>query len=208
MHHGVDLRFLRGAKKAGAGAQRDVGPSDWLSRSLAVRQGEKSLGEQFGGSAALLRVLGEAGGNDIVNRSGNGWIAVRGRERRGKENVVAGALQGIACEWRGSGKHLVENNAERKKIGARVLGTAMDLLGAPVSGSAEQGRIGALVAGQARHAKVRELHTVILGDKDIGRFDVAVDYRAAVRDMESGSDVGSPVTGGGKGDAAFGKNRF
>src|SRR5215471_6067532 len=159
-------RFLRGAKKAGAGAQRDVGPSDWLSRSLAVRQGEKPLGEQFGGSAAMLRVLGETGGNDIVNRSGNGWIAVRGRERRGKENLVAGALQGIACEWRGSGKHLVENNAERKKIGARVLRAAMDLLGAPVSGSAEQRRIGALVAGQACHAEVRELHTVILGDKD------------------------------------------
>ena len=164
-----------------------------------MRQGEKPLGEQFGGSAALLRVLGEAGGNDIVNRSGNGWIAVRGRERRGKENVVAGALQGIACEWRGSGKHLVENNAERKKIGARVLGTALDLLGAPVSGSAEQGRIGALVAGQARHAKVRELHTVILGDKDIGRFDVAVDDRAAVRDVKSGSDVAAQSQAVGKG---------
>lgn len=122
--------------------------------------------------------------------------------------MVTDALQGIAGEGRNASKHFVENDPEGEKIGTRALSTAMNLFGAPVSGSAEQRGIGALVVGEARHAEIRELYAVFERDEDIGGLDVAVNDRAAVGDVESHGDMSGPVASLGKRDAAFGENLF
>jgi hypothetical protein len=101
----------------------------------------------------------------------------------------------------------MQNNTERKQIGARILSAAENLFRAPIGRSSANGGIG-LVAGKARHAEVGELDPIFVGDEDVGGLDVAVNDGAPMRDRKSRSYVAGPLTGGGIWNAAFGDDFF
>jgi len=69
-------------------------------------------------------------------------------------------------------QHFVEHAAQRKNVGARILRTAHDLFGAPVSRRAEKLTRAGVAMKNTRHAKVGELHATLAGDQNIGRLDV------------------------------------
>ena len=64
------------------------------------------------------------------------------------------------------------------------------------------------MAGQTGHAEVRELHAIVVGDKNVGGLDVAMNDGAAMSDGERDGDVGGPFTGRGESNAALGNNLF
>jgi len=64
------------------------------------------------------------------------------------------------------------------------------------------------MAGQTSHAEVGEFNPILVGDKNVGGLDVAMNDRAAMSDGESDGDVGGPFTGGGEWDAALGDDFF
>lgn len=104
-------------------------------------------------------------------------------------------------------QHFMENDAERKQIGASVLCATENLFGAPVSRSTADGGIG-LMAGKAGHAEVRELDAIFGGDKDVGWFDVAVNHSAAMCQGKSDGHVSGPFASGGIGNTALGDDFF
>jgi len=105
------------------------------------------------------------------------------------------ALQRVGVEGAGASNHFVENDAERKDVGAGVLRTAHDLFGAPISRRAEQPGVTGFTTGDAGHAKVSELHATIRGDENVGGFDVAVNDAALVRDVGCFRRVSDPSAG-------------
>src|SRR6266850_6459087 len=110
---------------------------------------------------------------------------MRSRERRGRKHAAADGLKGFCVKGALSGNQFVEHDSKRKDIGTRVLGLAENLLGAPVSRGAKKRAGAGIVAGEARHSEIHELHAAIVSDEHIGRLDVAVNYAPAVRDAKS-----------------------
>jgi hypothetical protein len=200
---------LSGTQQAcGAGAKGGFGGDHRLGLvRLPAGQGEELLREILSGGDAELRLLGEAGANDVVQGGGDGRIRARRRLRSGREDLVAHRGDGIAVKWVETAQHFVQNDTEGKQIGASVLCAAENLFGTPVGGSAADGGIG-LMAGQARHAEVRELDAIFRGDKDVGWFDVAMNDRAAVRQGESDGHMSGPFAGSGIGNTALGDHFF
>jgi hypothetical protein len=175
---------------------------------LAAGEGKELTGEGFCRGNAELGILGETGADDVVEGRRNGRIRAGRRERSGGQNLIADRGNGIARKRIDAGQHFVEDNTERKKIGTGVLRSAVNLFGAPVSGSATDGAIGALMAGEAGHAEVREFDAIFRGDEDVGRLDVAVDNGVTVRDGKSESNVGGIIASSGKRNAALGDDFF
>lgn len=64
------------------------------------------------------------------------------------------------------------------------------------------------MAGEASHTEVREFDAIVRSDEDVGRFDVAMHYGAAVGDGQGDGDMGGPFASSGEGDAALGDGFF
>jgi hypothetical protein len=175
---------------------------------LAAGEREELIGEGLGGSDAVLGFLDEAGTDNTVESRGDGRIRTRRRERSRGEDEVADGRDGITVEGIATGEHFIEDHAEREEIRTGILSAAENLFWAPISGSAADRGVRALMASEASHAEVGEFDAIIGSDDDVGGFDVAVDDGAAMRDGKSDGNVSGPFASGGKRNAALGNDFF
>ncbi len=151
------------------------------------------LGHRLRRGEAIDRQLLDGAHHDALERRRNvGSTAVqrdRGvppdAERRGPLVPIVSPLEGTR-----PAEQLVEDDAEREKIAARVDAFAQDLFGRHVRGRSErgdvlepQGRERDLVgAGRAlRDPEVEDLDVTVPAHEDVRRLDVAVDDAALVR---------------------------
>ena len=106
----------------------------------------------------------------------------------------------FACEWKRSGKHLVEHHAERVDVGTRINVAARRLLGADVAGragnapDAGEGRLASNGGwrnrpGQAKIDETRRRFSIHLHNQDVGRLEIAVDRRFLVGVLHSLTDL-------------------
>ena len=113
----------------------------------------------------------------------------------------------LAVEGTRPGEHLVEHDAERKHVGARVdaVSLAPDLLGAGVVRRAREAiRLGqAVTVDVAGQAEVDEADAAVFADQDVVRFDVPVDHAVVVRVVQRVADacddlddLGRPILAG------------
>jgi len=86
------------------------------------------------------------------------------------------------------------------------LSAAENLFRAPVSRSATNGEIVAMMAGKAGHAEVGELYAIFGGNENVRGLDVTVYHSAAMRDGQRQSNVAGVFAGGGVRDAALGND--
>src|SRR5215208_4916061 len=94
-------------------------------------------------------------------------------------------------EWKLAGKHLVEDDAQRVEIALGLRLRAVGLLGRDVVGSAHDGALHRQRGERCcpRDPKVRNLHLPRLGEQDIRRLHIAVDYSASVSRLQSLGDL-------------------
>ena len=101
----------------------------------------------------------------------------------------------LGRERRASGDHLVEDDAERVHVGAAVDLEALRLLRGEVRRGADdgtrRGEPGAGVGGVRGDAEVGDLHLALRREQHVPRLDVAVHDAVAVREVESGGDLGA-----------------
>jgi hypothetical protein len=202
-----------GAQKArGAITERTLGRRSRFrccllgKNDFATRARKEQLCQCFAGRDARFRRFGEAASDDFVEGRGDGGLELRDGGRRRSENAVADALQRICVEGARASDHFVENDAERKDVGAGVLWAAHDLFGAPISWGAEQAGVAGFTTGDAGHAKVSELYATVGSDENVGRLDVAVNDAAFVRDVEGFRSVSDPGAGARKRQRALFEN--
>ena len=93
-----------------------------------------------------------------------------------------------------SAQALDEQDAQRVDVGGRADGFAGDLLGREVRRGAQHVTRARLVSriDQPGDAEVGKMHPPVLGDEDVGGFDVAVD-EAALVDVREGVGQGGAV---------------
>ena len=96
----------------------------------------------------------------------------------------------VARERDVAGEHLVQHDAERVEIGARIDGGAAGLLGREVLRRADdRSRLGHLRRTRARDPEVGHLEAAVGADDDVVRLDVAVHDPVAVRERECAQDL-------------------
>src|SRR5207237_4169230 len=87
-------------------------------RSLfEARQRIQFFRESFGRCVPGYGIFRQATRYDAVKVRRHGWIRMRRRQRRGRENAAANGLEGIRVERTLARHHFIENDAERKKVG-------------------------------------------------------------------------------------------
>ncbi len=165
---------LRGAEETRGAVTKRSRPRRNGRHQFATRQGVQVGSKRVAGCIATSRIFRKTPDDDVVEGLRQRAVEMRRRQRRRRKNAAANSLQGVGVEGALTGNHFIQNHAERENIGARVLGLADDLLGTPVSGSAEKGRISAVVAGEARHAEVGEFHAALFRDENVGGLHVPV----------------------------------
>ena len=143
------------------------------------------------------------------------------RHRFAIEDAVEDHRRRVAGETLPAGRHLVEHDAEREQVGARIEILAARLLGRHVGDGADGGADHAgevlrrgfpgrrrfrlrrrRVGGELGQAEVEHLHLAAPGDEDVRGLDVAVKDALAVRrvqrignlraDVEQGAEVERP----------------
>src|SRR5260370_12504239 len=177
---------LRGAEEARGAVTKRSRPWRNGRHQFAAREGVQIGSKRVAGCVAPSRIFRKTPDDDVVEGLRQRAVEMRSRQRRRRKNAAADSLQGVGVEGALTGNHFIQNHAERENIGARVLGLADDLLGTPVSGSAEKGRISAVVAGEARHAKVGEFHAALFRNENGGGLYVPVDNSFAVGNGQGG----------------------
>ena len=128
-----------------------------------------------------------------------------GRHLRQRHRVVVHLLvRGRQCrlgnERRPSRDHLVEHDAERVHVAARVGGLALGLLRREVRGGPHHGALlgeALVVTGvdRAGDAEVGHLRHAGVGDEDVRRLHVAVDHAVAVGEGERVGHLGTEARG-------------
>ena len=193
--------LLRGRGRFNADAGRAAGIRiAFQARQIAAQIGCALIAE--------IAVLLHRFADDSFEFGGDFRIQAGGRSRSFGKNSFEDYGGSLAAEWQRSGDHLVENRAEREKIGAGVECLSFGLLGRHVGNSAEgcaragemhvidRGsgeRGGRLVCGTAlcrhfRQAKIENLGVAALGDEYIRGLDVAVDDAFGVGGIERVGD--------------------
>jgi len=96
-------------------------------------------------------------------------------------------------------QHFVEDETERKNVGASVVGTLQEDFGGHVGGSASGGGhglhalggvIGIAVPGAAGDAEIENLHPIAGGEHDVFGLDVAVDDAFFVGGLQAFATLG------------------
>ena len=181
------------------------------SRSGPAREGRQDrrraalAGLERGDHARRVRVA--AGG---LLRGGahrdRGEPAGDGRVRRPRVGHRLGAVlhghgdEAVAAEGQLPGQALVEHDAQRVDVGARVDRAAVGLLGREVVGAPDE-HVGARDAGLpvrvegARDPEVGELHGPVAGEEDVLGLDVAVDHPLRLGVGQGAADLGADAGG-------------
>src|ERR1035438_9623895 len=157
---------------------------------------------------ALLRFLFEAaahdplqGGRKILQRlRKRWWIFV---QNGGQGFGPGGLLKGSS-----SGEHLVENDAERKDVGASVRGLSADLLrchvayrGQHMAGASLLDSSGRAVGGcgiklrEFGQSEVENLEASVFGEEQVFRFEVAMNNSGVVSGGQTTGDVHTGIAG-------------
>src|SRR6516225_2426702 len=88
------------------------------------------VGTKFGsGVVAQVAIFLEGFIEDALEFGGNGGVEARGFGGVLVQDCVKNTAARVAGEGKKAGGHFVEDDAERKKIGARIEGLAQDLFG-------------------------------------------------------------------------------
>ena len=154
---------------------------------------------------AQLAILLERLVDDVLQLGGQRRVEPRRGHRRLAENPFEDHRRGRAGKWLRASRHLVQHDAERKEIGARVEVESARLLRRHVrdraDGRAAVGDVGggdgdAAVTGRfliARRklgeAEIQHLCLASARDEDVCRLDVAVDDAARVGGIQRVGDV-------------------
>src|SRR6266436_3319222 len=197
---------LRRAKETRSTVAQTITIADGLRRNLvnrfAARERIEIFRERFSHSITSYWIFCQAAGDNFVETRGHRRIRMRRRERRGRKDPAADALKGVCVKGALSRNQFVEYDSKRKDIGTSVLGLAENLLRAPVSRGAKKRAGAGIVAGEARHSEIHELHAAVVGDEHIGWLDVTVNYTSAVRGAKSAGDFRNDRAGPGVRKAA------
>ena len=165
------------------------------------------VGANFRG--VLIAVLGvflETQVDDPGQGGGNIGIELSWRDRDLLNDGDQKLARGISPERRAAGAHLVNRDAEREEIGARVDLSTQRLLGRHVCGRSHCGAkaVSELLSLQGRllpggceflyghhfgQAEVQDLGTAAFGNEDVCWLDVAVDDALLMRRFEGVRDV-------------------
>ena len=92
-----------------------------------------------GAPVAIIRVLCQSLGDDVIERRRNAPVAAAGGRRHFVNDLVEDSVQVVADKRREAGQHLVEHGAKGKDIGAAVHLTPGHLFRRYVLGRAENG---------------------------------------------------------------------
>ena len=132
-----------------------------------------------------------------------------GRSRFAIQDGIEDDRRSVAAKWNEAGSHLVKNRSEGEQIGAGVEFLALGLLRRHVGYSSDGGawagqifqahaggglalppaqRVG-LAGSNFCQAEIENLGVAALGDKNVGRLDVAMDNAFGVRRIECVGDL-------------------
>ncbi len=143
-----------------------------------------------GALVPLVRILGERAHHDHIELVRDVGPQRRGRLRRGGEVLHRDLDRRLAVERRLAGQQLVEDDAERVEVGARVDLASLGLLGREVLRRADdRARLGHLARAGARDPEVRHLHAALAVDEDVVRLDVAVHDAVPVCEAQRREDL-------------------
>ena len=168
-------------------------PTARLDGDLAAHRRVERLAEGRGILVSLEGILREGAQDDGVERARHGLVDLGRRHGRFAHVLVGDGDRRLAAERRPAGEQLVEHDARRVDVGARVDRLALGLLGREVRGGAEDGRRLGDRRGRVRHragdAEVHDLDLAGIGDHHVAGLDVAVDDAGAVGVLERLEDA-------------------
>ena len=155
--------------------------------------------ELAAGLVAVVGVLGEGGGEEVVEGLGQvgalvgelGWGFVEVGEDDGQ--------LGVAVEGAYTGEAFVEDAGERVLVGARVDLAAFDLFGWDVVDRADEAAVageagdGGDVAGEPEVADEGALAVSVSAEEDVAGLDVAVDEPGVVGGVQRSGDLRDEV---------------
>src|SRR5262245_52490094 len=139
-------------------------------------------GHGGGGGVAVVGLFGQSGGDDVVHRGGDGVACFGGVWWWGDHVSDGDLFEGVAGVGRVAGEALVEHAGQGVDVGAGFGVGGGKAFGGHV-GPGAQGGVGRCecgVGGGAGDAEVDEVGEVVVGQQDVGGFDVAVHQSALV----------------------------
>jgi len=139
------------------------------------REGIERSSEGFARGVAIVGIFCQTAHDDTVEFSRQRGVVARRRRRLHGDNLGTDGRDRGTIERTVSCDQLIENNADGKDVGAMVLRFSLDLFGRKIGGSSDQAGGAGNLGGETRDAKVTEFDLTLVGDEDVGGFDVAVD---------------------------------
>jgi hypothetical protein len=158
--------------------------TDWLSVQVAVKVLGQLLGAGIAAAGSLVQTL-EADGFQVSRHLG---VQPRRRGRLLGDDLPFRFCRTFGLKWRPTGEHLVENRPQRINIDRRAdrPGPAECLFRGHVAGGADRstadGELRATLDA-ASQAEVRDLRCTVGREKDVRRFQIAVNDPAGVGEL-------------------------
>jgi hypothetical protein len=147
------------------------------------------------GLISVERTLRQALENHCLQRAGDGGIQFSGRNGFSVDNFIGHRRHGLAGKWLFTRRHPIEDDTERKQVGAAIDGRAGKLLGRHESGRSQKLAAGGGLSGdELGDTKIRDLRPLFpvnlaRSQQDIRGLDIAVNYAMAVRVPEGFGDL-------------------
>jgi len=138
------------------------------------REGVDRGCQGFCGGESIVRVLYQAAHDDLVKRRRQRRIVMRRRRRGAGNDLRADGADRIATEGPNAGRHLVENDTQREKVGTAVLQMTENLFRGKIGRSSQQISAAGGLRRKAGNAEVAQLHLMLGSNENIGGFHVAM----------------------------------